>query len=214
MSVNTKGWEYYDKGSVTLDLRHPSRCHVDVRCKDGAAMWAVTEDGELLYLDQGPVLEFKGLVQGFVGLVVEAAGSFALRSEIARSDSVVDPVPAQVSVTTAVDPVQAAVQEAIREQLWRLQERGMLEDEQVEELLREIQEDELEFEDDEPDPFGLGHMEPPEARPVVPEVLPPERPISPLDADDAPPEPPKKGLKPKKARREAEDDDGETADPA
>lgn len=158
------GWTFFEGKQHMLELLHPSTVHLEIRCAEGAVLSAVTLEGELLFLEQGSDIRYSGVVTGFKGLDIEPSGPFACRLQCLRTDSVVDPVPAVMHVAVPLDPVKAAVQEAIRQQLWELRERGMLEDAEVEELLQEMQEDELEFEDEEPDPFGLGHTEVAEAR--------------------------------------------------
>lgn len=159
--LSPDGWEY---GNVEQpsDLLYtiPAGAIVEVgyRAPAPGILYAVTPDGELMYLAQGSEISYRGRLDGFSGLSVRAQGSYAIRATHQLSSEAVDPTVMVHQPVEVINPQKVAMREMLREYLAKAKLAGLFDtpekaQAEFEELADDIANGDLEFE--EPDPYSL-----------------------------------------------------------
>lgn len=180
-----------DKGEDFSFPISDGRVHLHVRCAGSVGVFAITVDGEAVFLIDGKIVDFRANLVGFVALQISAVEPFHYFGRFWRLGEDVDPVPLVVEDTMSGDDYQRlAMLDAVEAVLRR---RGIVQDDDdLDGMIDEIEE-ELDFDDDTDADFGEGYMEqvglePNDEGPSEPEAQTrPAEPASPLSsASEAP----------------------------
>lgn len=133
---------------------------IEVRCAGSADLFAVDTNGQLVWLESGQHIRFRGQLLGAAGIQISARDAYAFVASSSLSTEFVDPRPMVVIDRQAPDPIKTAVQDAIRETLGRLRDRqAFRDDESVMEFLDDLENGDLDLDDEPEDDFGGGFME-------------------------------------------------------
>ena len=134
---------------VSIEVRSASPCTVS----------AITADGESVFLEAGSVIKFTARLEGFSAVEIQGTDTFAYRCDANRFDEEVDPRRLVVALDEpASKPIDDLIREGIAKYLGKMKAQGILDDAELEELVDDVYNGDHEFEE-EPDPFGLGHVE-------------------------------------------------------
>lgn len=152
-----------ERRNTFIELGQFMRNHVtaEFRCASPLVVSGVDEDGQTVFLGDGKIVYLDGVLDGFVSIEVNADAPYCywIRAK-GRWLEVPDPVPAAVKVD---EPANKPIADLVRQELQKYLARRSMDQElatdvSVEELLDDLENGDLEFEE-EPDPFGLGYEE-------------------------------------------------------
>lgn len=146
------------KADYLLPLPFKCRARFEVRAAEGAVLYAVSDDGEMLFLAEGQNVFVEQIFHGFAGVSIECAGPFRYKAVYWSQADQVDPVSTVVEDVLTQEDIQ---RDLIRKELMsvlansgRIREAGLT----LEDLLEEVEQDfEADFDDF---PEGEGYMEP------------------------------------------------------
>lgn len=187
--INAREWERVqpdgtgEKRSLLMEIEGEAGVEIEVRCGHPVELNAISDTGHSVFLAWGQHCKFAGKLIGFRAVEVVTDQPFCIRSAV-KNKWFEKPDPKRVTVLVdnpADKPVEDLIREALLKQLTALRLDGMFKDDaEVEELIDDLQNGDLDFEE-EPDPFGLGAIEEPDDE---------EEPELPLGEPGAPPAPP------------------------
>lgn len=152
-----------ERRNTFIELGEFARNHVcaEFRCASPIVVSGVDEDGQTVFLGDGKVVYLDGVFDGFKALEVNADAPYCYWFRVkGRWFEVPDPVPMAVKVD---EPATKPIADLVRQELQKYLARRNMDSElatdvSVEELLDDLENGDLEFEE-EPDPFGLGYEE-------------------------------------------------------
>lgn len=165
-SFNSEEWRWYgkeltEKQSFQFPIEDPAFVDVTVRSVEPVQMCLITKSGDTLALDWGTLLAFASKLVGFAALEIISSVPFAIRLGMkTKWLEAVDPTRLVIPIQESANkPMQDLLREELQRYAGRLAAEGLLADDvSVAELLDDIENGDLEF-DEEPDMFGLGYEE-------------------------------------------------------
>lgn len=164
-NIIAKEWQLFESKeeglrSCLLPMEGVNAWTLDIRCPSPVTLNAVMEDGRTLYLDWGCVISFSAKMDGFAAFEVLSEKPFMFRSTArTRWYEIPDETKLVVDIDeSATKPIADMIKEEVLKMYGREQAASIMSDLSLEELLDDIENGDLDFEE-EPDPFGLGHEE-------------------------------------------------------
>lgn len=142
------------------DGKHVAWVNLELRSHAPMEASLIAYTGELLPIASGTHIKYRQKVVGYVGVDVVTSATFAYRCNFSRRwFEQLDPTPVSVTVDQPANPLVEAMREELHKYLRRKElDETFKDDVSVEELLDDLENGDLEFEQ-EPDPFGLGYEE-------------------------------------------------------
>lgn len=166
-TLKAEDWKWHKPNSKKAEVKfeitdETTHVHFAVRSMNPVTLSAITKDGQTLFIDWGQSLSFNMKTVGFAALEIVADGPFAYQiSEKLKWFEKPDPNRLVVPIE---DPADKGLRDLMAQEhqklLAQLEYHQLLTDDvSAQELYDDYVNGDLEFEEEEPDPFGLGYQE-------------------------------------------------------
>lgn len=147
--------------SCLMDVQGVSSLELEVRSIAPVAVNFITKDGLTLPAAEGKFVSVHAKLSGFVGVEIVANTPFCYRSTgLSLHEEKVDPRSLSVQLEESSSaPMSKMISDEIRQYLQRVEANRNLSEEEAMELVDDYLQGDLEFDEEEPDMFGLGYEE-------------------------------------------------------
>lgn len=166
-TIDAKEWQCLEPkkgGKLVYPIKDFQSQHVKiaVRSLNPVTLNGITLDGKTIFLAWGQTLAFTSKMVGFAALEVVSDGPLSVSySQKGKFWEQPDPTKMVVPIEDAADkPIQDLIALHMKRAFAKMEADQLLADDvSAEELYEDFVNGDLEFEDEEPDPFGLGYEE-------------------------------------------------------